>query len=65
MPSKEKKKEKKDDISQGNTMLGSFEPAQWELSHAWTEVVGKNLGTSQCKVEIYTTLMKNSGKKYT
>jgi len=46
-------------------MLGSFELAQWEPSHAWTEVVRKNLGTSQCKVEIYTTLIKSSVKKYT
>jgi len=31
-----KEKEKKDNLSQGDTMFGSFEPARWELSHAWT-----------------------------
>jgi len=35
--------EEKDNISQGDTMPGSFEPARRDPSVPWTEVVGKNL----------------------
>jgi len=35
------KEEKKDDLSQGDTMPCSFEPVRRESSLPWTEVVGK------------------------
>ena len=60
--------EEKDNLSQGDTMPGSFEPARRDPSVPWTEVVGKNLddfsNASSCKVgnAIFVTSNKqNSG----
>jgi len=35
--------EEKDNLSQGDTIPGSFEPARRDPSVPWTDIVGKNL----------------------